>query len=102
MICPAILSLFGQPYKPSITNRNRDLLSEMLRKIIRRRQEIAKETVNRPLFEGSGYLHFCKKKVDVEFTAQMAPSGPIWHKGDVEVHVESKWVSQNTSNEDVN
>jgi hypothetical protein len=61
----------------------------MLREVIWRRQEIAKEAVDGPLLEGSEYLYFCRRKVDVEFTAQMAPSRPIWHKGNVEVHVES-------------
>jgi hypothetical protein len=50
----------------------------MLRKVIRRRQKIAKKTVDGPLLKGSEYLHFGGKKVDVEFTSQMAPGGPIW------------------------
>jgi hypothetical protein len=50
----------------------------MLRKVIRRGQEIAKEEVDGPLLERSKYLRFGGKKVDVEFTAQMAPSRPIW------------------------
>ena len=65
----------------------------MLRKVIRRRQKIAKEAVDGPLLEGSEYLHFCRKKVYVKFTAQMAPSRPIWQKANIEIHVESWWVS---------
>jgi hypothetical protein len=73
----------------------------MLRKVIRRGHEIAKEAVDGPLLEGSEYLQFCGKKVYVEFTAHMAPRGPIWLHANVEVHIESRWASQNAGNIDV-
>jgi hypothetical protein len=56
-------------------NRNSDSLSEMHRKVIRRRQEIAKEAVDGRSFKR---FHFSGKKIVMKFTAQMAPSGPIW------------------------